>query len=89
MKKLVIILLSIVPLLGCQQMVAQKNEYIRNRTKDYLTSTIIAPLNVPPGLAQPSPTEHYPVPEGLPVMGSLSKIKLAPPGFGVVSEVQS
>lgn len=88
MKKVVIILCSLLPLLGCQQIAMQKHEYIRNRAKDYLTSFAIAPLEIPPGLASPVSTENYPLPEGLLPFGQLTRVSLVPPEFGVVSEPQ-
>lgn len=89
MKKIVIGLCLLFPLLGCEQIAVQKHEYIRNRAKDYLTSFAIAPLAVPPGLACPVPTENFPLPERLPPVGQLASVSLVPPGFGIVSEPQS
>lgn len=80
------ILLAILPLLGCQKTVKLKNEYIRNRGKDYLTSYVIAPLKIPDELSYPGSTEYFPVPENLPPIGHLAHVSLVPPGFGVISE---
>lgn len=86
MKKIVTLALIVLPLLGCQQIARQKHEYIRNRSKDYLTSFTIAPLQVPADLSHPTPTEYYPLPENLPSIGKLSPVSLVPPGFGEMSE---
>lgn len=88
MKKIMMILFLLLPLLGCQQIARQQHEYIRNRAKDYLTSFAIAPLEVPPGLVKPVPNENYPLPEALPPIGQLARVSLVPPGFGIVSEPQ-
>ena len=75
--------------MGCQQIAVQKHEYIRNRGKDYLTSFTIAPLEIPPELSHPTPTENYPVPETLTPIGKLAKVSLVPPGFGEITEYES
>lgn len=86
MKKITLTVLMLLPLMGCQQIAQQKHEYIRNRGKDYMCSFVIAPLQVPPELAHPYPTENYPVPEMIPTIGKLAPVSLVPPGFGVITE---
>lgn len=89
MKKLTLLIIAMLPLVGCQQIAQQKHEYIRNRSYDYLTSGVIAPLEIPPDLSHPTPTENFPVPERLSPLGRLAKVSLVPPGFGIMSEPTS
>lgn len=63
----------------------QQNQYVRDRSKDYLISRVSAPLVVPDPLSYPNATEYYPVPEPLPVIGTLEPVSLVPPGFGELS----
>lgn len=88
MKKQSLLLLAVMlmPLIGCQQVAQKKHEYVRNRGKDYLTSVVIAPLEIPPELCHPTTTENFPVPEMLPPLGSVARVSMVPPGFGVISE---
>lgn len=87
MKKLVVVFFAMLPLMGCHQVMKHKNEYIRDRGKDYLTSNVIEPLKIPEELSYPGSTEYYPVPEDLPCIGQIGPVSLVPPGFGIISEV--
>lgn len=55
---------------------------MRNRSMDYLKSSVIAPLRVPQDLSDPSTYEVYPLPNDMPELGSLQPVSLLPPGFG-------
>jgi uncharacterized lipoprotein len=79
------LLLLIAALCGCQQINEKRQTYVRDRAEDYLSSAIIAPLQVPPSLSHPVESEAYPLPEPLPSMGELQDVPLLPPGFGVLS----
>lgn len=85
-KRLWAVLFMGLSLMGCEQIAKQRHEYVRNRGKDYLTSVVIAPLEVPAELSHPMPMEYFPVPEHLPPLGKLAHISLVPPGFGIVAE---
>lgn len=90
MKKVISVMVMLLSLVGCQQVAKQKHEYVRNRGKDYLTSFAIAPLEIPPELSHPTPTENFPLPEGIPALGKVGPVSLVPPGFGIiVEEVES
>jgi uncharacterized lipoprotein len=72
------LMLLAVMLSGCQQ----SSKVVPNHAKDYLTSTIIAPLRVPEGINQPREIDTYPLPYEIPMLGSLQPVPLEPPGFG-------
>ncbi len=80
-KKTGLILLA-VALAGCQQVSQKKSEYMRNRSNDYLTSRVYAPLRVPEGLSHPRDSEVYPLPSDVPPVGQVKPVPLEPPGFG-------
>jgi len=65
---------------GCQHQLAQ----LRNRDKDYLHSVVIAPLRVPEGLSTPEKYDDFPLPQHIPLPGSVAAVSIVPPGFGVL-----
>lgn len=82
MKKSILIVLLMSFFCGCQQINQTRAMYVRDRAQDYLTHTILPPLQVPPGLSQPLMTEAFPLPCPLPEIGALTPVSLVPPGFG-------
>jgi len=74
--------LCLIVLSGCQQMNDKRSQYVRNRSQDYLKSSVIAPLQVPEDLSLPAAYEVYPLPKDIPELGSLQPVSLIPPGFG-------
>lgn len=79
--KLLPILLTLTSLCACQHI--PRETIIRNRANDYLRTSLIAPLKVPPGLSHPDQAEVYPLPKVLPV-GNIEKVSVQPPGFGTL-----
>ena len=77
------LMLSVV-LSGCQQLNQQRSQYIRDREKDYLISTVNAPLQVPNDLSFLKGQEHYSFPDVVP--GSVTPVSVVPPGFGELSQ---
>ncbi len=69
-------------LLGCQQLGEKKSLKLKNHRNDYLESSLLASLALPPGLQLPKETENYPIPTSLPAPESLAPLSLEPPGFG-------
>ncbi|MBS0287782.1 MAG: hypothetical protein JSR17_10835 [Proteobacteria bacterium] len=78
------LMLCIVALSGCQHMRHTKEEYLRNRSQDYVNSRVIAPVRVPEGLSPIQESVAYPLPTDLPPIGSLKPVSLLPPGFGTL-----
>lgn len=78
------LLLGVLALSGCQHMRHTKEEYLRNRSQDYLHSRTIAPVRVPEGLSPIRESVAYPLPSDLPPIGSLKPVSLLPPGFGTL-----
>jgi len=69
---------------GCQQLNQQRSRYIRDREKDYLISTVNAPLQVPSDLSYMRGQEHYSFPDV--VSGTVTPASVVPPGFGELSQ---
>ncbi|MBS0289942.1 MAG: hypothetical protein JSS07_07925 [Proteobacteria bacterium] len=76
------ILFFVLLLTGCQQVYQKKSEYFADHSKDYLKSSMVAHLKVPPGLTKPPENETYPMPANIPSPGDLKSVPLEPPGFG-------
>lgn len=83
-KCLLITLLSSILLTGCQQLNQQRSQYIRDREKDYLISTVNAPLQVPSDLSYMRGNEHYSFPDVIP--GKVQPVSIVPPGFGELTQ---
>ncbi len=77
-------LLLSLSLTGCQQLNQQRAKYIRDREQDYLTSTVMAPMQVPADLTYLKGQEHYSYPDVIP--GSVHPMSIVPPGFGELSQ---
>lgn len=75
-------LIALLFLMGCQYMGEHKN-LIRNRANDYMRTSLIEPLRVPPGLSHPDQNEIYPLPKALPE-GKIESVSVKPPGFGTL-----
>ncbi|MCS5712465.1 hypothetical protein [Candidatus Berkiella aquae] len=69
---------------GCQQVNQQRMKYVRDREKDYLASTVMAPLRVPEDLSYLKGQEHYSFPDVIP--GRVDAVSIVPPGFGELSQ---
>lgn len=82
-KKIVVVAL-ICAVSGCQQMNEQRSRYVRDREKDYLVSTVNAPLQVPNDLSYMRGQEHYSFPDVVP--GQVKPVSVVPPGFGELSQ---
>ena len=65
---------------GCQAWNFNKLDYFHNHSKDYLKSSVVAPLKVPAGLTHET-RNTYPLPAYLPAPDSIEKVSLIPPGF--------
>lgn len=70
---------------ACQPFQKTTRTYVRDHEKDYLLSSLSAPLKIPNELSTPTPTENYPLPPHIPEPGSLKPVSLDPPGFGKLS----
>ncbi len=68
-------------LTGCEFLHEQRAVYVRDRGEDYLTSELVAPLDVPSPLTY-NHSHVFPLPNTTPVLGSLDNISIQPPGFG-------
>ena len=68
----------LVMLLGCSSPALIK-PYIRDRGKDYKTSTLIHPLTIPSDLKGYEKSDVYPISGE--VVSPLPKVSLLPPGF--------
>lgn len=77
-------LLLSMSLTGCQQINQQRAKYVRDREQDYLTSTVMAPMQVPADLTYLKGQEHYSFPDVIPE--SLHPVSVVPPGFGELSQ---
>ncbi|MGE3320082.1 MAG: hypothetical protein AB7I18_12385 [Candidatus Berkiella sp.] len=84
MGKKILICAFIGVLCGCQQMNEQRSKYVRDREKDYLVSTVNAPLRVPNDLSYLKGQEHYSFPDVVP--GQVQPVSVVPPGFGELSQ---
>jgi len=82
-KKIVLCALMCV-IAGCQQMNEQRSRYVRDREKDYLISTVNAPLRVPSDLSYMKGQEHYSFPDVVP--GQVQTVSVVPPGFGELGQ---
>jgi uncharacterized lipoprotein len=82
-KQFVWLLVATILLSGCQQVNKKRSQYVRNFAQDYLNTSLIAPLKIPEGMAQPEVTENYPLPENIPAPGSVTPPSLTPPGFAL------
>lgn len=65
---------------GCTFLHEKKGIWFRDRSDDYLTSNVSAPLQTPDGIQNPVNTEQFPVP----TLSSQTVLKpgIEPPGFG-------
>lgn len=68
---------------GCQQLNEKRAEYVRNREYDYLSSAVIAPLQVPADLTHPRANEDFSL---VLAPAKVENVSLVPPGFGQLSE---
>lgn len=81
MKKGLMAMACLLILTGCEFLHQQRTVYIRDRGEDYLTSELVAPLDVPAPLTYHH-SQVFPLPDVAPELGSLDNISIQPPGFG-------
>lgn len=67
-------------ILSCQSAHDLRHAYLRDRGQDYLSSSIISPLEIPEGLSRPASSERYPVTYA--DNSDLAVPSVVPPGFG-------
>lgn len=76
MRKLLICIVCIT-LAGCSMFRGDEG-YFRNRAKDFRAAYLVAPLQTPPGIDQPSQSDLFPVPDEVP---EYFEVNLQPPYF--------
>lgn len=81
MYRRMIILGFLLTLVGCEVVNDHRKIYIRDRGQDYLTSDLVAPLQVSEPLTQYH-SDVFPLPDVVPDKDGLNNISLKPPGFG-------